>query len=213
MHATLYRFASEYIRIYCIFFEWPTQLSKVEASPRGWGEAGAGGERWVTGRVLQPTGGVGAQPITVLMTSQLLRRTVPAESQRIGLKPKPEHQTGDFVWRIRDFIIFLTISELDCVAYFDSSSQINHQDLTWRWDRCCSNILKLREHFLKALSNGKKQKKMAKKRKFDPRYKKKIMPAPAQHTDKSVQGQTLNTTTHVPSAKQNLDFWKREQKP
>lgn len=38
---------------------WHTELSEVEACAGGRGEAGAGGERGVTSRVLQPAGGVG----------------------------------------------------------------------------------------------------------------------------------------------------------
>ncbi len=62
-----------------------TELSEVEARAGRGGEAGAGGERGVTGRFLQPTGGVGAQPITgLLMASQLWGRAVPTGSQRKG---------------------------------------------------------------------------------------------------------------------------------
>lgn len=56
-----------------------TQLSEVEAGAGGRGEAGAGGERGVAGRVLQAAGGVGAQPVTgLLVASQLWGRAVPA---------------------------------------------------------------------------------------------------------------------------------------
>lgn len=62
-----------------------TELSEVEASAGGGSEAGAGGERGVTGRVLQPAGGVGAQPITgLLVASQLWGRPVPTGNQRRG---------------------------------------------------------------------------------------------------------------------------------
>lgn len=62
-----------------------TELSEVEAGAGGGGDAGAGGERGVTGRVLQPASGVGAQPITgLLMASQLWGWTIPTESQIKG---------------------------------------------------------------------------------------------------------------------------------
>lgn len=62
---------------------WRTELSKVEARAGGGGEAGAGGERGVTSRVLQPAGGVGAQPIAaLLMASQLWGRPISTKTQR-----------------------------------------------------------------------------------------------------------------------------------
>lgn len=62
-----------------------TELSEVEASAGGRGEAGAGGERGVAGRLLQPAGGVGAQPIAgLLVASQLCGRPVPTGSQGKG---------------------------------------------------------------------------------------------------------------------------------
>lgn len=62
---------------------WCTELSKVEARAGGGGEAGAGGERGVTSRVLQPAGGVGAQPVAaLLMASQLWGRPISTKTQR-----------------------------------------------------------------------------------------------------------------------------------
>lgn len=98
MHATIYRLLSDCNDSQCLceaVLECPTELSKVEASTGGRGEAGARGERGITGRVLQPAGGVGAQPITVLVTSQLWWRTIPAESERNGFNWRPGHTKRD----------------------------------------------------------------------------------------------------------------------
>lgn len=60
-----------------------TQLSEVEAGAGGGGQAG--GERGVIGRVLQPAGGVGAQPITALLVpSQLWGWPVSKRGPRKG---------------------------------------------------------------------------------------------------------------------------------
>lgn len=66
-----------------------TELSEVEARAGGRGEAGAGGERGVTSRVLQPAGGVGTQPVAaLLMASQLWGGPVSTKTQQQGLMRK-----------------------------------------------------------------------------------------------------------------------------
>lgn len=79
--------------------EGRTELSEVEASARGGGEAGAGGEWGVTGWFLQPAGGVGAQPITgLLVTSQLRGRAIPTESQKkVQVEARTQNKAGA-VW-------------------------------------------------------------------------------------------------------------------
>lgn len=62
---------------------WHTELAKVEAGAGGGGQAG--GEQGVIGRVLQPAGGVGAQPVAALLvTPQLRGWPVSKGSQRKG---------------------------------------------------------------------------------------------------------------------------------
>lgn len=72
----------------------PTQLSKVEAGAGGGGQAG--GERGVAGRVLQPAGGVGAQPIAALLvTSQLWGRPVSEGGRRKGSRGRDQANLKD----------------------------------------------------------------------------------------------------------------------
>lgn len=80
----------------------PTQLAEGEARAGGGGEAGAGGEGGVTGRLLQPAGGVRAQPIAALLvaTQLLLGRPVSTktkENTTMNFKRKCGHtKRGEF---------------------------------------------------------------------------------------------------------------------
>lgn len=73
----------------------PTQLAEGEARAGGGGEAGAGGEGGVTGRLLQPAGGVRAQPIAALLmaTQLLLGRPISTKKKR-----KHNHELQAEAW-------------------------------------------------------------------------------------------------------------------
>lgn len=89
----------------------PTQLAEGEAWAGRRGEAGAGGEGRVTGRLLQPAGGVWTQPITALLvaTQLLLRRPISTKRKERDTIKKKSFFSHSFNINILYWKVFLTL--------------------------------------------------------------------------------------------------------